>query len=356
MPAGDDLDDIWTFGPSYTPRPAPQPPALVIEQIDGVEPLDEQFGVAAIKTVPDALYDALFGFADQKEVGIEVANSDSARMLPLHTYAILDAAKVVNLAEMLECSGLEHRCLFKGAAYDDMKDVAPWVVRLEEDNSFTRNLFTRSSAPWHMWNAGPGIYLRSHGTLDDMWAHFRKFTRVQDENGKWFYFRFWETSIAHAFWTSQEDSLEHLAWRFGKNVVAIFWPTVGGFSGVRRPVGLPSGNTPKHAIDAYRPLFRAARFERFVTRVVDELSREGRPFDTVSAATIKRICDAARNRGFRSEAAIWDIARAMILFDAAAKDIESESQKAWGNVDIPDERVAARRLLAHAYRVAKTEK
>ena len=116
------------------------------------------------------------------------------------------------------------------------------------------------------------------------------------------------------------------------------------------------GNTPKHAIDAYRPLFRAARFERFVARVVDELGREGRPFDTVSAAAIRTICDAARNRGYRSEAAIWDIVRATILFDAAAKDIESESQKVWGNTGIPDERVAARRLLAHARLAAKTEK
>ncbi|RCW77727.1 DUF4123 domain-containing protein, partial [Paracoccus lutimaris] len=38
----------------------------------------------------------------------------------------------------------------------------------------------------------PGIYVRAHGTLDDMWRHFRKFTRVQDESGKWYYFRFWE--------------------------------------------------------------------------------------------------------------------------------------------------------------------
>ena len=26
-----------------------------------------------------------------------------------------------------------------------------------------------------------------------MWKHFRKFTKVQDEGGKWFYFRFWES-------------------------------------------------------------------------------------------------------------------------------------------------------------------
>lgn len=32
-------------------------------------------------------------------------------------------------------------------------------------------------------------------SLDDMWRHFRKFTRIQDEDGKWFYFRFWENPV-----------------------------------------------------------------------------------------------------------------------------------------------------------------
>ncbi|MEP3892387.1 MAG: DUF4123 domain-containing protein [Litorimonas sp.] len=143
-----------------------------------MKPLDEQFGVAVLKTVPDALYEPLFGQPDDT---------------PLHTYAILDAAKFPNLPELLEVSGLVHRCLFKGDAFDELKDVAPWIVQLEDGNAFTRNLFTQTDAPWHLWDAEAGIYVRSGGTLDDMWKHFRKFTRVQDEQGKWFYFRFWET-------------------------------------------------------------------------------------------------------------------------------------------------------------------
>ena len=93
---------------------------------------------------------------------------------------------------MLEASGLEHRCLFKGSAFDELKDVAPWIVRLEEGNGFTRNLFTRSDAPWHLWDKEVGVYLRSCQMLNDMWGHFRKFTKVQDEDAKWYYWRFWE--------------------------------------------------------------------------------------------------------------------------------------------------------------------
>lgn len=138
------------------------------------------------------LYETLFDQPDPTEDELARAEGDAKTTYPLYTFAILDAARVLNLPEMLETSGLEHRCLFKGQAYEDLKNVAPWIVRLEDANSFTRNLFTSLDVPWHMWDAEPGIYLRSRGTLDDMWAHFRKFTRVQDEQGKWYYFRFWE--------------------------------------------------------------------------------------------------------------------------------------------------------------------
>jgi len=170
---------------------------LHIEEIGGVEPLDSQFGVHPPKTVPDALYEPLFGQTDPTPA--EVAQYGSAEKVPpLHTYAILDAAKVVNFVEMLEASGLEHRCLFKGEAAQEMRDVAPYVVRLEEGVDFTRNLFSHDpeqEVPWFMWDREPGIYIRSRGALDEMWKHFRKFTKVKIADGTMQYFRFWEASV-----------------------------------------------------------------------------------------------------------------------------------------------------------------
>ena len=46
----------------------------------------------------------------------------------------------------------------------DLKQVAPWVVKLEQGSDFTRNLFTRGDAPWYLWDADPGIYVRSRGS------------------------------------------------------------------------------------------------------------------------------------------------------------------------------------------------
>lgn len=176
----------------------PEQPVLRIETIEGVEPLDAQVGTFPKKTIPDALHDALFGQPSPTAAEIKAVGGDPAVVPPMQTYAILDAAKLTNLPDLLERSGLEHRCLFKGAAYDELKTVAPWIVRLENGNSFTRNLFTRSDAHWHLWNQELGIFFRSRGSLGDMWKHFRKFTKVRDEGGRWFYFRFWEPTFIEA--------------------------------------------------------------------------------------------------------------------------------------------------------------
>lgn len=189
--------DPWTLLPDRGAAVwlEPKQSAFHIKTIEGVEPLDTQIGVFPKKTVPDALRDAVFGQPDPTAAEVEAAGGDPAAVPIMQTYAILDAAKLTNLPGLLERSGLEHRCLFKGDAFEKLRNVAPWIVRLEEGNAFTCNLFTRSDAHWHLWDTEPGIYVRSRSILNDMWKHLRKFIRVQDEDGKWFYFRFWEPTF-----------------------------------------------------------------------------------------------------------------------------------------------------------------
>lgn len=202
--ANTNSDDYWTQ--QYSTAETQSEPHLNVDAIEGITPLDTQFGVADLKTVPDELYGPLFGKPVPTETELALACGDPTGVQPLHTYAILDGAKVAGLPELLAASGLEHRCLFKGKAYDDLKDVAPWIIQLEEGNGFTRNLFTRSDALWHLWGTDPGIYIRSRVTLDQMWRHFRKFTKVYTSDAKWLYFRFWEPEILGDYLTIQSGS------------------------------------------------------------------------------------------------------------------------------------------------------
>ena len=73
-------------------------PALTARIIADVTPLDEQFGAARKKSVPDALWPVLFG-----PLGPDGAGAASK---PLPCYAILDAGRVPGLPDLLAASGL----------------------------------------------------------------------------------------------------------------------------------------------------------------------------------------------------------------------------------------------------------
>jgi hypothetical protein len=179
----DNVGGIWTF-PGTASVAGENQSALAVATIEWVEPLDAQFGVDPKKTVPDALRKVLFG---QPEASADVA---SARVLG--TFAIIDAAKIFGLPEMLAGSGLAHRCLFADDAYENLRDVGPWVVRLDEANEFTRHLFTKGNAPWQMWGKEPGIFLRAWHDLASLQQHLQQYLLAQSDRAARVYVRFWE--------------------------------------------------------------------------------------------------------------------------------------------------------------------
>lgn len=129
---------------------------------------------------------------------------------PVHTYALLDAARVPGLIETLETTRLEHGCLFRGESFDRMKDVAPWLVRIDSSGKFTRNLFRASGKSWHLWGKGAGIFIRSTAPLDELTAHLRRFTKVSDPAGKWVFFRFWDPLVAQIYFDGMADHADRI--------------------------------------------------------------------------------------------------------------------------------------------------
>jgi hypothetical protein len=182
-----------------TPEVAETQDYLRIEDLGPIEPLDGQLGVHPRKTVPDALYEPLFGQPEPTEQ--EIAQYGEKDLVPpMKLYAILDAAKVKTpgLRRILDTSELDFACLLTGQDYDELKDSAPYIVELKEGNDFTRTLFTYNPKfpdehlSVHLWHKEPGIYIRSRANLIELGQHFAQFVRVQDEQGKGYFFRFWE--------------------------------------------------------------------------------------------------------------------------------------------------------------------
>lgn len=150
--------------------------------IDDITPLGAQFGEFPKKTVPDVLVAPVFG-------QITVNDSDTH----MHTYAVLDAAKLPNLLHSrLSASGLQFQSLFQGDAQVQLAEAAPYLVRLDDGHKFTRELFTGPEGISGLWNNRLGILIRSEDDFSRLRSHLRKFTRVKNRSGAWHYFRFWD--------------------------------------------------------------------------------------------------------------------------------------------------------------------
>ncbi len=195
-------DDPWQLHPAETGATVPEQTALRIETIAQISPLDTQFGVFPKKTVPDGLYDALFDQSDPSPAEIEAAGGVPS---PMRTYAILDAARIIDLPELLEHSGMDHRCLFKNKAQDDYGTVAPWLVELDPNSRLLRQLFTRAEGSGHFWDNEAAVFLRTRAGIDPLWRHLRKFTQLRDAGGQMRYFRFWQADLLLDILTLDRD-------------------------------------------------------------------------------------------------------------------------------------------------------
>ncbi len=207
--------DHWTSTGTQTTGPGDAttsaPVALLVATIADVEPLGDQRGIHAKACVPDALTHVLFGQPEPTPAEIAAAGGKAAAVPPLGTFAILDAARIRGLADMLSGWALENRCLYQGEAFERLRDVAPWIVRLDPESSFTRHLFTKGDARWHLWGADAGIFVRSRGSIDALWAHFRKFTNPRSESGGNVYFRFYDPRAAQVYFTGISTWPERVA-------------------------------------------------------------------------------------------------------------------------------------------------
>lgn len=182
---------------------ADTPPSyLTIEELNGIEPLNSQFGVHPKLTVPEALRDLMFG---------DDVEPDEAT-LPLRTYAILDGAKMPYLLTgLMEGSGLRVQSLFQGETAEELREHSPYLVELTEDSTFTAKLMTGAEGVNGLWEKELGTYIRSRATFDDIRKHFRKFTRIQDEAGKWYYFAFWNGEALRYYLTGIENSAQRVS-------------------------------------------------------------------------------------------------------------------------------------------------
>ncbi len=140
------------------------------------------------------------------------------------TYALLDGALILGLPERLEASGLPYACLYEGEAVTEFADTAPYIVQLFPDASLTRALFSKyekDGIQRGLWADEVGIIVQSQASLRGLRSHFRRFTYLQDEQGKRVFFRFYAPVTLRTLIANMQP--EDLA-DFGKGVTRFVCP------------------------------------------------------------------------------------------------------------------------------------
>ena len=230
---------------------------LLCHQINNVELLDRQFGRHPKVFAPDEIFKLLFpntpippdmtqpGWSENwqeptflmpvlDEKTLEKDTALFGEPLPeLKCYFILDA----NKHKYLEPENFHCRIesLFQGEFAEITKDIAPYLVEVipypdDSSESELMGLFSDEGAMTRFnWHEELGIFIHSRYDFDTVLRHLRHFPVMKDENGKWFFFRFYDPKVLRNYLEVIATSPEKLNKFFGyeKRIIHAFASGIG---------------------------------------------------------------------------------------------------------------------------------
>ena len=230
---------------------------LLCHQINNVKLLDRQFGRHPQIFAPDEIFKLLFpntpippdmtqlGWSENHQEPLfpspvwdeNTLKKDIALFgepLPeLKCYFILDANKHKFLKpESFHCR-IEN--LFQGEFAEITKEIGPYLVEVipypdYKAESELMGLFSDEGAMTRFnWHEELGIFIHSRYDFDTVLHHLRHFPVMKDENGKWFFFRFYDPKVLRNYLDVIATSPEKLDKFFGyeKRIIHAFGSGIG---------------------------------------------------------------------------------------------------------------------------------
>lgn len=230
---------------------------LLCHQINNVELLDRQFERHPKIFAPDEIFKLLFpntpippnmtqlGWSENHQEPVfpspvwdeNTRKKDIALFgepLPeLKCYFILDA----NKHKLLEPERFHCRIenLFQGEFAEITKEIGPYLVEVipypdYKAESELMGLFSDEGAMTRFnWHEELGIFIHSRYDFDTVLHHLRHFPVMKDENGKWFFFRFYDPKVLRNYLDVIATSPEKLNKFFGyeKRIIHAFGSGIG---------------------------------------------------------------------------------------------------------------------------------
>ena len=230
---------------------------LLCHQINNVKLLDRQFGHHPKVFAPDEIFKLLFpnmptppnitqlGWSENHQEPVfpsPVWDENTLKKditlfgepLPeLKCYFILDA----NKHKLLEPESFHCRIenLFQGEFAEITKEIGPYLVEVipypdYKAESELMGLFSDKGAMTRFnWHEELGIFIHSRYDFDTVLHHLRHFPVMKDENGKWFFFRFYDPKVLRNYLDVIATSPEKLNKFFGyeKRIIHAFGSGIG---------------------------------------------------------------------------------------------------------------------------------
>ena len=230
---------------------------LLCHQINNVKLLDRQFGRHPKIFAPDEIFKLLFpntptppnitqlGWSENHQEPVfpspvwdeNTLKKDIALFgepLPeLKCYFILDA----NKHKLLEPESFHCRIenLFQGEFAEITKEIGPYLVEVIPYPDYKAEielmgLFSDEGAMTRFnWHEELGIFIHSRYDFDTILHHLRHFPVMKDENGKWFFFRFYDPKVLRNYLDVIATSPEKLNKFFGyeKRIIHAFGSGIG---------------------------------------------------------------------------------------------------------------------------------
>lgn len=217
------------------------PRYISVFENEDIKSLDQQLGVHPRKPAPDVLRSILF---DEPKVSqSDLRKWGTAADIPdMVTYLVADVSAFPDWESEVGRFTLPARSLFIREAETALGHAAPYLVTLSDKDDFTRRLFTHlpafgEDASVHHWHRPYGIIIRSRAGFDAVYTHLRRFTKLMDSEGGWYFRRFWEPRHSY-FWLPLLTSDLQIAAKF-------FGRTSSSDTAIFHSISVPNGRRGK---------------------------------------------------------------------------------------------------------------
>jgi Domain of unknown function (DUF4123) len=111
---------------------------------------------------------------------------------PLERYALLDAAREPRVYSLIRVEPAAS-CLYEGRIAPELAEVAPYLVRLKPDAPLLGELLGSG------WGRSWGLYVEAPVAPEVLRRHLRRFLKVQAEDGKRLYFRYYDPRVLRTY-------------------------------------------------------------------------------------------------------------------------------------------------------------